>query len=372
MAWIQQIVAALDRLQQRHTVLAVAFGTNKKLGDDRANQYVVALGWYGFTAIYPLLLVVVTVLGFIGAADLGTGIVSTLHQFPVVGSEFNPANGGTAPGGSPVGLAVGLLGLLYGAQGVTQTALHAMGQVWNVPRVDLPGFLPRLGRSLAALALIGITFLANAAIGTYATAGGNALGVRIGVIAGMLALNAALFLTSFRVLTPKSIGSRGLVPGAVLAAAGFTLLITVGTGLVQHQVRHSSTTYGQFGVVIGLVGFLLLIGKITVWCAELNVVLARGLWPRGMRTEAPTPADDEVLRAVAHQERARTDQRIGVGFGADAAEEAAADARRDPTEPSDQPSREAEAEAEAEATSEVHATETGAARARGPAAGSQR
>ncbi len=332
MAWTQQLVAALDRLQQRHAVLAVAFATNKKLGDDRANQYVVALGWYGFTAIYPLLLVVVTVLAFVGAASLGTGIVSTLHQFPVVGSEFNPAHGGAAPAGNPVGLAVGLVGLLYGAQGVTQTAQHAMGQVWNVARADLPGFLPRLGRSLIALALIGTTFLLNAAVGTYATAGGDAVGTRVGVIAGMLVVNVALFVASFRTLTPTAIGARALVPGAALAAFGFTLLITVGTGLVQHQVRHSSATYGQFGVVIGLVGFLLLIGKLTVWCAELNTVLARRLWPRGIRNEVPTAADEEVLRAVAHQMRARADERIGVGFGDNAAAEAAADARRDPAE----------------------------------------
>ncbi len=311
---IRRLVAALDSVQQRHPVLAVVYATLKKTGDDRANQFVVALGWYGFTAIYPLLLVLVAVFGFIGAAGLGHGIVSTLHQFPVVGSEFNPAHGGSTIHGSPVGLAVGLIGLLYGAQGVTQTAQQAMAQVWNVARVDLPGFLPRLARSLAGLTLVGTTFVVDAAVGTYATAAGNAPAVRVGVIAGMLVIDMVLFFASFRVLTPSPIGSRGLVPGAVLAAVGFTLLITVGTGLIQHQVRNSSATYGQFGVVIGLVGFLLLLAKLTVSCAELNVVLARHLWPRGMRTESPTPADDEVLRAIVLQQRSRTDQRIDVGF----------------------------------------------------------
>ncbi len=311
---IRRLVAALDGVQQRHPAIAVAYATVKKTGDDRANQFVVALGWYGFTAIYPLLLVLVAVFGFVGAARLGHGIVSTLHQFPVVGSEFNPAHAGSTIHGSPVGLAAGLAGLLYGAQGVTQTAQQAMAQVWNVARVDLPGFLPRLARSLAGLALIGTTFIVDAAVGTYATAAGNSPAVRVGVIAGMLVIGMVLFFASFRVLTPSSIGSRGLVPGAVLAAVGFTLLITVGTGLIQHQVRNSSATYGQFGVVIGLVGFLLLLAKLTVSCAELNVVLDRHLWPRGMRSEAPTQADDEVLRAIVLQQRSRTDQRIAVHF----------------------------------------------------------
>jgi hypothetical protein len=46
------------------------------------------------------------------------------------------------------------------------------------------------------------------------------------------------------VLTAEVIGPRGLLPGAVLGAAGFTALITVGTGLVTHQLKNASATYG--------------------------------------------------------------------------------------------------------------------------------
>src|SRR5215469_8927831 len=126
-------MGALDRWQRRVRWAGVPYAVMKKFGDDNANLLVVALAWYGFTAIFPLLLVVVTVLGFIGQRSLGTGIVSTLHQFPVVGSSFNPATP-SALHGSAVGLIVGLVGLLYGAQGVTQTAQQAMATVWNVPQ----------------------------------------------------------------------------------------------------------------------------------------------------------------------------------------------------------------------------------------------
>src|ERR1039458_2288777 len=93
MGSIRDLLAIVDSWQQRTSVAAPAFGVVKKLGDDRMNQYVVALGWYVFLSIYPLLLVVTTIFGFIGAASLGHGIVSTLHQFPVVGSQFNPSHG---------------------------------------------------------------------------------------------------------------------------------------------------------------------------------------------------------------------------------------------------------------------------------------
>jgi uncharacterized BrkB/YihY/UPF0761 family membrane protein len=326
---VTRAVGAIDRWQQRNPIAAPSYGVLKKFGDDQANVFVVALGWYGFVSIYPLLLVVVTILGYVGAASLGHGIVSTLHQFPIIGIDFNPA-GSSHLHGNSVALIVGLLGLVYGAQGVTQTAQQAMARVWNVPQLDRPGFLPRLARSVIGLFVIGGSFVFNAAAATFATASGTALFITALVIVGMLMANGVLHTIAFRILTPKEVTTRNLVLGASLAAVGFTLLITVGSGLVQHQIRHSSQTYGQFGVVIGLVGFLFLVAKISLYGAELNPVLARHLWPRSLVRANATPADELVLRALAHQERRRADERIGVGFGEHAAEAAAADAGHRP------------------------------------------
>lgn len=279
---VNAVVDAVDRWQRRHPPVAVAVAVLKKFGVDRANLYVVALGWYGFVAIFPLLLVVVTVLGFLGAATLGHQVVSTLHQFPIVGSEFNPQSSRSLHGSIP-GLVVGLVGLVYGAQGVTQTAIQAMAEVWGLGDAERPGFAARLARSLLGLAIIGATFLGNAAVATYTTAGHLPAAVRALVIAAMAVMNVALFAVSFRVLTPKVVGTRPLLPGASLAAVAFTLLITVGSGLMVHQIRHSSATYGQFGTVLGLVGFLLVLAKLTLYSVELNTVLSRRLWPRALR-----------------------------------------------------------------------------------------
>jgi len=325
---IQSLLVRIDRWQRKNRVTATAYGVIKKFGDDGVNQFVVGLGWYGFVAIYPLLLVIVTVLGFIGVASLGHGLVTTLHQFPIVGEQFNPSHGSESVHGNVFALIVGLLGLTYGAQGVTQTAQQAMARVWNVPQLDLPGFLPRLARSLIALMIIGGTFVVNAAVTTFATAAGQSFAVRIPVLFAMLVINVALFFAAFRALTPGIISSRSLFPGAFVGSLGFTLLITVGSGLIQHQVRNSSATYGQFGIVIGLVGFLFLLAKISLYGAELNPVLARHLWPRGILSSDPSDADNQVLHDIAHQGRRRSDQTIGVGFGKDSANDAAEDARR--------------------------------------------
>lgn len=141
---LDRVVDRTDQWQQHNRVAAPTYAVIKKFGDDQANDLVVGLGWYGFTSIYPLLLVVVTIFGFVGAASLGNGIVSTLHQFPVIGSEFNPAKGSSRLHGNVAGLVVGLVLLVYGAQGVTQTAQRAMAKVWDIPKKELPGFLARL------------------------------------------------------------------------------------------------------------------------------------------------------------------------------------------------------------------------------------
>jgi uncharacterized BrkB/YihY/UPF0761 family membrane protein len=325
---IDRLIAAADGWQRSKSLPGLSYGVIKKFGDDEANQYVVALGWYGFVAIYPLLLVVITLFGFVGAAALGHRLVVTLHQFPVVGSQFNPAHSSDSLHGSVPGLVIGLVGLIYGAQGVTQTAQQAMAAVWNIPRFRFPAFLPRLARSLTGLLIIGGAFVFNAALATFATSSGVSYAIRIPTFVGMLALNTLLYLAAFHVLTPGAVDAARLLPGAAVSSVGFTLLITIGSGLVQHQLRNSSNTYGQFGIVIGLVGFLFLLAKISLYGAELNSVLASHQWPRGIQSDNPTKADNQVLHDITHQSLRRADQRIGVGFGDNAADEAAADARR--------------------------------------------
>jgi uncharacterized BrkB/YihY/UPF0761 family membrane protein len=326
MKGLKRFVQALDGWQRRTRPVGIGYAVIRKFGDDDANLWVVALAWYGFTAIYPLLLIVVTIFGFIGVASLGHGVVTTLHQFPVIGTEFNPARGSSNLHGSVFGLVIGVVGLLYGAQGVTQTAEQAMARVWNVPPVKLPGFVPRLLRSLGGLGIIAGTFVANAFVASFITAHGRPLLIQVVLDLVMMGANIAFYFLAFWALTPRFERRRDLLPGAVLGGVAFTILTTAGTGLLEHQLRNTSNTYGAFASVIGVVTYLLLLAKLSLYAAELNPVCSRHLWPRALPTMPPTPADNEVLRALAHEERRRPDQHIGVGFEPNADQEAADDA----------------------------------------------
>lgn len=292
-AGVGKLINAVDHWQRSRRLPSIAYGVVKKFSDDEANLLVVALGWYGFTAIYPLLLVVVSVLGYIGVASLGHQLVDTLHQFPIIGQQMTPAKGSAQLRGSLAGLLIGVIGLLYGAQGVTQVAQTCMARVWNIPQDQRPGFIPRLGRSVGGLVVIGMSFIAGAIGGSYATAHGRGFGLRVAVILALLVIIFALYLLAFRVLTPAVVRTAPLVPGAAAASVSFTLLITVGTGLITHELRNQTATYGIFASVIGIVTFLLLLAKLTLYSAELNPVLDRRLYPRSLRGD-PIAADVAV------------------------------------------------------------------------------
>ena len=221
-----------------------------------------------------------------------------------------------------------MLGLLYGAQGVTQTAQQAMASVWDVPQLERTGFLPRLGRSFAGLVIIGGAFLINAVLTGYAVRPGESYVLRVPVLAVLLVLNVALYWASFDVLTPKEIQKRALLPGAILGGTAFTVLLTVGTGLITHQLKNASNTYGTFGSVIGIVTFLLLLAKLSLYAAELNPVLHRRLYPRALPMGEMTEADRRVHRALIHEQQRSAEEHIGVGYPPDPVGQAAADAER--------------------------------------------
>ena len=52
-------------------------------------------------------------------------------------------------------------------------------------------------------------------------------------------------------------------------------------------------------MVLGLIAFLYLAAEVTLYAAEVNVVRARHLWPRGVVQPPLTAADKEVLSSIA-------------------------------------------------------------------------
>ena len=127
-------------------------------------------------------------------------------------------------------------------------------------------------------------------------------------------VNFGEYLFAFRVLTPGNVSLRQLVPGAIVAGVGWTVLQAVGGFVVGHYLKNDSAVYGLFGLVLGLFAWIYLIAELTVNAAELNVVLARRLWPRGMVQPPLTDADRRSMAAQALQNQRRPEQRVDVSF----------------------------------------------------------
>jgi uncharacterized BrkB/YihY/UPF0761 family membrane protein len=128
------------------------------------------------------------------------------------------------------------------------------------------------------------------------------------------AINAALYLVAFRLLTVADVGWSELVPGAVVGAVAGAGLQAIGGYYVGHQLQGASQTYGFFAVVIGLLSWLYLQAQVTLLAAEVNVVRARRLWPRSLVPDEPTGADDETLRTLAETEERRPEEHVDVDF----------------------------------------------------------
>ena len=60
---------AFDRYQQGHRWIAVPFAVIRKFSDDQAGSLAALIAYYGFFSIFPLLLVFVTVLGYVLHGD---------------------------------------------------------------------------------------------------------------------------------------------------------------------------------------------------------------------------------------------------------------------------------------------------------------
>ena len=85
-------VHAFDRAQRKHPVLAVPVAVVKKFGDDQGGGLAALVAYYSFFSLFPLLLVFVTVLGYVlqGNADLQKSVEkSVLDQLPVIGDQIH-------------------------------------------------------------------------------------------------------------------------------------------------------------------------------------------------------------------------------------------------------------------------------------------
>lgn len=319
------LVQVLDAYQRRHRWVAFPLSVIYKFGDDQGTYLTALITYYGFLSLFPLLLLLVTILGFVLQHDahLQTRLInSTLAELPIVGPQLG--HNVRALKGSGTALAVGILGTLYGCLGASGAMQNAFNRVWAVPRNERPNAIKLRLRGMLLLLVLGVGVLVTTALAGLASSAGvfgatlsTVLGVAV-IPLGTLA-NFALFMLAFRVLTAAEVHTRQLRLGAIVAAVGWQALQLLGTYLVAHLLKGAPAAYGVFGLVLGLIAWIYLLALVVVVAAEISVVAHRRLWPRALLTPFTdrvqlTSADERAYTAYAESERHKGFEVIDVDF----------------------------------------------------------
>jgi membrane protein len=320
-----RLSAVLDSYQRRHNWVGLPLAVLYKYVDDQGAYLSALITYYGFLSLFPLFLVLASVLGFVlqGDPHLQSELLgSTLTQFPIVGKEIQGNIHEYT--GSGAALIIGVLGTIYGTLGVAQAAQNAMNIVWAVPRHKRPNPIKSRIRSLLILAPLGAGVLITTGL-SGASAGNQAFGLHLGLggrlvtLLGAVVLNIVLFVVAYQLLTVKDVSRRQVLLGAMVAGLAWQVLQSIGTYYIAHRLKGAQEVYGVFGLVLGLVAWIYVEAMIVVICAELNVVLNHRLWPRSLLTPFTdnvrlTAADKSAYTSYAGAQKFKGKETIDVDF----------------------------------------------------------
>jgi inner membrane protein YhjD len=316
------LVSRLDDLQRSRRAVGFPLAVVYKFFDDQGNYLAAAITYYAFIAIFPLLLIASSVLGFVLQGDPGLErklLNSALSQFPIVGTQLGRPEG---LHGSTSAVVVGALTALYGVLGLGQAAQNALNTTWAIPRNSRLNPIHSRLLSFVLLAVGGLSVLAVAMLSSFA--GQLDLGPGFEVLTWLISL-AAIALTALLLAVMMSVATaqrhrlRTELPGSVFIAVLWQLLQVVGGAYVAHVVNKASQMNGVFALVLGLVAFIYVAAVIGVLGFEINVVARKKLYPRALLTPFTdevelTEADRKVYTEYAQAQRHKGFERVKVTF----------------------------------------------------------
>jgi membrane protein len=279
---IKTITDKLDTFQQSHKVLAFPIAVVKRYGEDEAGRQAALVTYYGFLAIFPLLMIFITVLGIIGSSnpELEARITRNVFQlFPALGTDLQN-NVHTLKSSGLTLLLQGLV-LLYGARGLADILQKTFNNLWHVAKDKRPSVIGDYGRSFSMMLAVGIGMIAGSAL----SFGLNSL-IHIGVVGAILinALNLVftfgLILAVFRLGTSSTIRTKRLVLGAFIAAIGLLAVQRIGGYIMSEQLPKLQGSYGSFAVTLGMLFWIYLQAQILLYAIVTTVVQTEKDWPK--------------------------------------------------------------------------------------------
>lgn len=318
------LVDTIDRAQRERSVLGFPLATFFKFFDDQGAYLAAIISFYALLAIFPLLLLATTIFGFVLQGNQGLQervLDSALSTFPIIGDELGRPG---ALQGSTASTVVGVLAAIYGSLGLGQALQNALNVAWSVPRNMRPNPLLLRLKSLALLSITGLSVLAItivSTIGSETEVFGPRLDttLRWAVRLVTVLLMGLLLTLVFRLASARRHHLGRAAPGAFTVAALWQVLQYVGTVYTTRIIAETRGMTGVFSLVLGLIGIIYIASVIGVLGMEVNVVLARRLWPRSIRTlfldrGELTDADRRAYASYVRAQQHKTAENVEVTF----------------------------------------------------------
>lgn len=300
----------LDRAQRRNRTAGIAVATVKKFQEDRSTRFASMIAFWAFFSVFPLFLLVVSLLGFFLPASEKAHV---LHHVASLFPLLDPTTVGGLSG-SVWSAVLGGVTAIWSGTAVVRTVEFAFNSVWEIPMHERPKMGEQLVRAAETLGTIGVGLVVSTVISGFVT--GQSNGVHLGVaghVGGYLiavALDVGLFLVAFRLLTDREVTFRDVLPGALLSGLTFFVLQEVSSYIISNRMHHAQATYGHFATVITILWWFYLQSVITLLGAQLNVVLHERLYPRSLSGKDLTEADRRALESYAQSRSYEKKERV--------------------------------------------------------------
>ena len=275
--------------------------TVKEFKADNLTDLAAALTYYGVLAIFPMIIVIVSVLGLVGQSATqplidNLGKVAPGPAKQIFTSAIHNVQSGR--GTSGVLLIIGLLAALWSASGYISAFMRASNVVWDVEegRPIWKTVPIRVGVTVITVILLTVSALAVILTGGLARQVGNLVGlgstaVTVFDIAKwpvmMLIVSVILAILYYMGPNVRQPGIRWVSPGSVLAVIVW-LIASAAFAFYVANFSSYNKTYGALGGVIAFLVWLWITNVVILLGAELNAELERG-----RLLEAGHPADGE-------------------------------------------------------------------------------
>jgi membrane protein len=276
--------------------------TLREFKADNLTDLAAALTYYGVLAIFPMLIVIVSVLGLIGRSVTQPLInnLNTVAPGPARTILTNAINNVESHQGTAgVLFVVGLLVALWSASGYIAAFMRASNIVWDVEegRPIYKTMALRIGVTALTVTLLTLTAIAVVFTGPLAMKLGGVIGVgSTGVLVWDIAkwpvmlLIVAVILSILYYASPnvRQPGFRWVTPGGVFAVLAWIAV----SGLFALYVANFASynkTYGALGSVVAFLVWLWLTNVVILLGAELNAELERGRQIAGGHPEDQEP-----------------------------------------------------------------------------------